>query len=327
MTGNTALWLSSKRAAFTLGVASFPSAQSDELATRTRALAVNPMARRVQTSGQLMTPYLHNPAILRSDVAGDIVAVGAQVTRFKISDRVVGFAASTDKTRNRSAKGAFQTHVVLLEHMTAAIPDALPFADAAALPLGISTAACALFPRDFLALNAPAKGAPGTGQMVLVWGGSTSVGTNAVQLAVAACYEVIATASPRNFELLKQLGATAVFDYRSPTVVADISAALRGKTVAGTIAIDQGSVQPCSRAAVQPCSRAAVQPCIDILVTCKGNRFIAVSTPPAWFDTILAGRGHWRRLIAEMAGTVADNMTLSLKARRTGSTTKLVVTL
>ena len=308
MTDNTALWLSSKRAAFTLGAAPFPTAQSGEIVIRSRAIAVNPMDRLVQTSGDLMTPYLHYPAILGSDVAGEVVAVGADVTRFQVGDRVVGFAGSTDKTRNRAAEGGFQTYVVLLEHMTAAIPDALAFEDAAALPLGISTAACALFQRDFLALNTPTKGAAATGRTVLVWGGSTSVGVNAVQLAVAAGYEVIATASPRNFDLLRRLGATVVFDYRSPTVAADIAAALLGKTVAGAVAIGPGSVQPC----------------IDILGPCKGNRFIAMATPPASFDAVPAGRGHWRTLIAAMAGTVAGNIALALSARRKNVTLKMI---
>lgn len=308
MTDNTALWLSSKRAAFTLGGAPFPNAQSGEIVIRSRAIAVNPMDRLVQTAGDLMTPYLHYPAIIGSDVAGDVVAVGADVTRFKVGDRVVGFAPATDKTRNRAAEGAFQTYVVLLEHMTAEIPDALAYEDASALPLGISTAACALFQRDFLALNAPAKAAPATGQTVLVWGGSTSVGVNVVQLAVAAGYEVIATASPRNFDLLKRLGATAVFAYRDRSAVADICAALRGKTVAGAVAIGPGSVQPC----------------IDILGKCKGNRFVAMATPPASFDAVPAGRGHWRKLVAAMTGTVAGNISLALSARRKKVTLKMI---
>ncbi|UAJ12608.1 zinc-binding alcohol dehydrogenase family protein [Polymorphobacter megasporae] len=308
MTDNTALWLSSKRADFTLRPAPFPIVQSGEIVIRTRAIAVNPMDRLVQTSGDLMTPYLHYPAILGSDVAGDVVAVGADVTRFKVGDRVVGFAASTDKTRNRAAEGAFQTYVVLLEHMTAAIPDALAFEDASALPLGISTAACALFQRDFLALNPPAKGAMATGKTVLVWGGSTSVGVNAVQLAVGAGYAVIATASPRNFDMLRRLGATALFDYRSPSVIADIRAVLRGKTVAGAVAIGAGSVRPC----------------IDILGTCEGNRFIAMATPPASFDAVPAGRDHWRKLLVAMAGTVTGNITLSLRARSKKVTLKMI---
>ena len=53
---------------------------------------------------------------------------------------------------------------------------------------------------------------PSTGKVVLIWGGSTSVGSNAIQLAVAAGHEVVSTASPRNFDCVKSLGASAVFD-------------------------------------------------------------------------------------------------------------------
>ncbi|WP_250031141.1 hypothetical protein [Paractinoplanes maris] len=86
------------------------------------------------------------------------------------------------------------------------------------LPLGVSAAACSLFQSSHLGLRHPAAGAPPTGETVLVWGGSTSAGSNAIQLAVAAGYDVITTASPRNADRLADLGAARVFDYRSPAV-------------------------------------------------------------------------------------------------------------
>ena len=81
-------------------------------------------------------------------------------------------------------------------------------------------------------------------QWVIVWGGSTSVGCNAIQLATAAGYDVVTTCSPKNFDYAKSLGAVLAFDYASPTVVADITAALQGKTAAGAMAIGAG---PCPR--------------------------------------------------------------------------------
>lgn len=59
---------------------------------------------------------------------------------------------------------------------------------------------------------------------VLIHGGSTATGVIGIQLAKASNLQVIATASPSNFEYLKSLGADAVFDYRSPTAAADIRA-------------------------------------------------------------------------------------------------------
>ncbi|MEP9360063.1 alcohol dehydrogenase catalytic domain-containing protein [Sphingomonas sp. KR3-1] len=88
------------------------------------------------------------PFVLGSDVAGEVAEVGAGVTRFAVGDRVVGHAVGSDKARNCAAEGAFQSHVVLLAHMTAPPPDDLAFEAAAVLPLAASTAACGLFQRD-----------------------------------------------------------------------------------------------------------------------------------------------------------------------------------
>ena len=82
-----------------------------------------------------------------------------------------------------------------------------------------------------------------------MWGGSTSVGSNAIQLAAAAGYEVITTASPRNFDYVKSLGAAQVFDYNSPSVMPDIIAAFAGRTLAGAIAFGTTSAASCIRIA------------------------------------------------------------------------------
>lgn len=65
------------------------------------------------------------------------------------------------------------------------------------------------------------------------------------RLAVAAGYEVITTCSPRNFGLVKNLGASQVFDYSSKTVVPDIIRALQDAKVAGAISIGGGAIDAC----------------------------------------------------------------------------------
>lgn len=72
-------------------------------------------------------------------------------------------------------------------------------------------------------------------------GGATSVGSNAIQLAAAVGYEVITTASPRNSNYVKKLGASQVFDHNDKTVVEDIIEAFKGKTIAGALTIGTGS--------------------------------------------------------------------------------------
>ena len=93
---------------------------------------------------------------------------------------------------------------------------------------------------------------------------------------------MVTTASPRNFDYVKRLGAREAFDYRSKTVVADIVSALRGREIAGALAIGVGSAAAC----------------IDIVGACKGNRFVAMATPPTSFDDVPAGRGRLLRLVA-----------------------------
>ncbi|WP_150126082.1 zinc-binding alcohol dehydrogenase family protein [Brevundimonas sp. LM2] len=308
MSDNTALVMTSPRSPFSVAVVPHPHPGPDQVVVRARAVAVNPFDRLIQTAGDIMTPFLRYPAVVGIDVAGEVTAIGADVTRFQLGDRVVGFAAGTDKTRNQAGEGAFQTFVVLLEHMTSPIPPSLSFEDAAVLPLGLATAASALFQSDYLALHAPSARAEARGQTLLVWGGSTSVGTNAVQLAVAAGYDVIATASPHNFALMRTLGATAVFDYRDPGVVHDVVSALRGRTAAGAIAIGPGSASPC----------------IDILGASQGNRFVAMATPAASFDQVRAGRGHRRSLVPAIVRMAAGSVSLALRARRNKVVAKMI---
>lgn len=74
-------------------------------------------------------------------------------------------------------------------------------------------------------------------QVYLVWGGSSSVGAIAIQLAKYMGYTVISTASPHNHELVRSLGAAAVFDYHDPDVVSQIRSYTDGKLTAALDAI------------------------------------------------------------------------------------------
>ncbi len=218
------------------------TAGSGELVVRVRAIAVNPIDRINGPARRIVLPWLRYPAVLGSDVAGEVVAVGPGGTRFAIGDRVLGHAAGAERSRNRPEEGAFQTHTVLLERVTALLPDTLSFEQAAVLPLALSTAAAALFEPEQLALRRPVADASALDDVVVVWGGSTSVGMNAIQLARAAGYGVLATSSPPNFTRLEQLGAEAVFDYRDRTTADHIAAQLRGRRLAGVLAIGRGSL-------------------------------------------------------------------------------------
>lgn len=101
------------------------------------------------------------------------------------------------------------------------------------LPLAISTAAAGLYLPGYLGLDLPSPNAnPDTEKKkkktVLIWGGSSSVGATAIQLARASGLNVITTASMSNFAFVRDLGAVSVFDYRSESVVQDIVREIQG---------------------------------------------------------------------------------------------------
>jgi len=240
---NEALWLASPGGPFRVGPAPVVGPAAGEVVVRVRAVALNHVDASSGLVRRIAMPRLRYPAVLGTDVAGEVVEVGSGVTRLRAGDRVVGYAAGQERSRNRAAEGAFQLYVILLEQLCAPIPDVLPYAQAAVLPMGLSTAAASLYERDQLALPLPAVDAPRLGQTVLVWGASGSVGGNAVQLARNSGFDVIATASPGNVGRVESLGAERVFDYRDRTVVEAIVAHLRGRHLAGTIDLGEGSLK------------------------------------------------------------------------------------
>jgi NADPH:quinone reductase-like Zn-dependent oxidoreductase len=125
------------------------------------------------------------------------------------------------------ANSAFQSYPVAIDSLVSPIPDTMSFEQAVVLPLAISTACAGLYPKDYLNLPLPSATKPEkNGKTVLIWGGASSVGATAIQLAAASGVTVITTASPANHSLVKSLGAAAVFDYKSATAVEDIAKAL-----------------------------------------------------------------------------------------------------
>lgn len=272
MPTETAAWLASSAADLTVGPAPLTAPREGEVAIRVRAVAINPLDTMKQHMGDLMYRWLPHPAVLGEDVAGVVEEVGPGVTRFAVGDRVVAYAVGMEKGRRHAPEGGFQSRVIVRTDLAAPIPDALGFADAAVLPLGISTAASGLFGAGQLGLRMPDATTPPTRETVVVWGGSTSVGLNAIQLAVAAGYDVVTTASPRNHGLVTGLGASRAFDYRSATAAQDIARHLAGRRVAGVLAIGTGSGDPAVR-----------------IAAATGATRVSMASPPVSFETLPRG--------------------------------------
>ena len=268
MPSNTAAWLTAAKAnPLEVKSAPYTSPHENEIVVRNGAVAINPVDWAIQDMGETLFSWIKYPTVLGADVAGEVVEVGSAVSRFKTGDRVLGHAVGL--TDNEASESGFQAYTVLLADMASPIPSTLSYESAAVLPLGLSTAACGLFQKDYLALQYPSVDPKPTGKALLVWGGSTSVGSNGIQLAVAAGYEVITTASSKNFDYVKKLGASQAFDYNSASIVDELIDACKGKNIAGALVI--GNVLAAGNGA------AAAAACLEVVDKSKGNKFVALA--------------------------------------------------
>ncbi len=282
---NSAAWLNARPGQLEVGPAPYPTPGPRQIVVRNAAVAINPVDWIVQTSRRPVYSWIKERAVLGYDLAGEVVEIGSEVTRFSAGDRVLGLALGAEKDRNTPAEGAFQLYTTVADHMASPIPDSMSFEQGAVLPLGLSTSACGLFQAKQLGLWHPSAEPAPAGETLLVWGGSTSVGTNAIQLAVAAGYEVITTCSPRNDGLVRSLGASRSFDYHNRDVVTELVATLRGRRVAGAISLGTGSALPC----------------LQVLSHCEGNRFLAQAAAPVSMAEVAGRPGRFPLFLLRFA--------------------------
>ncbi|KAI0050795.1 dehydrogenase [Auriscalpium vulgare] len=176
-------------------------------------------------------------AVLGLDYAGVVEEVGADVPaglRY-IGERVCGFVKGAE-----GPSGAFSEYLVgSAKYAVIPIPAGWSFEDAAQIGVAGLTAVLALWEGN---TGLPTPLAPTTTPFpILVYGGSSAVGIYAIQFAKLAGLRVLATASSRNFDVLKDYGADEVFDYKDPEVSQKIRAATGGKLRHAVDTISEGS--------------------------------------------------------------------------------------
>lgn len=171
-----------------------PVPAAGEVLVRVHYASVNPVDWKLQEAGRL--PY---PATPGGDFAGEVVAIGAGVEAFACGDPVAGIV------NQRERAGSYAEYVVVPASEIVPKPEALSMAAAAAYP----TVAVAAW--RFLVDAAAVR----SGERVLVHGGAGGVGSVAVQIAKARGAYVIATASARNHDYLREIGADETIDYRN----------------------------------------------------------------------------------------------------------------
>jgi len=258
---NKAAYLLSARAeSFQVQDTPYTSAGEGQLVIKNVAIGINPVEWKIQDHALLPVNY---PVILGCDVAGEVVEVGPGVSCFKVGDRVTAQAEGVLVGDNTMS--GFQTYTIIDERLAIPIPNAMAYERAVVLPLAFAVAAHALFHEGAIELPYPSLSPKPVDEVVLVWGGSTNIGGNAIQLAKASGYEVIAFCSPNNFDHVKKLGASQAFNYKSETLVADAVAAMKGKKLAGSLDCITDGV--------------TTDILIQIVGQCEGRRFIAVDEP------------------------------------------------
>jgi NADPH:quinone reductase-like Zn-dependent oxidoreductase len=182
-----------------------PPVAPDGVLVRVKAAGVNPVDTKIRGGYMAQALPFHFPVILGWDVAGVVEEVGAAVTWFKPGDQVYGYIR-----RHHLEYGTYAEYVTAPEGFFAHMPPELSFVEAAALPLSVLTGHQAL---EALGLRG--------GESLFIGGGAGGVGHLAVQLAVARGARVVATASERNHDFLRELGAEPL-DYHDEDLPARV---------------------------------------------------------------------------------------------------------
>jgi NADPH2:quinone reductase len=213
-----------------------------EVRVRLAFSGVNPSdvkARAGSRPGVTKPPF---PLIIpHSDGAGEIEAVGADVSQDRVGQRVWIWNGQWQRPFGTAA-----THVTLPAQQAVPLPESVTFEDGASLGIPGLTACHAVF-----------GGGAVAGETVLVQGGSGTVGFLAVQLAKWGGARVIATASPDDHERVRGAGADAVIDYRVGDLAARVMAANDGRPVETIVEVEFGSNIAADTEVIAPNGRIA----------------------------------------------------------------------
>lgn len=230
-----------------------PAPAAGEVLVRVHYASVNPVDWKLQLAGALKFP-----AVPGGDLAGEIVALGADTDGWHCGDAVV---AVVDQ---RSQQGSYAEYVPVPVTEMVRKPAVLSWSEASAYPtVGIAA---------WRYLVTAARVA--AGDRVLVHGGAGGVGSMAAQVAKAKGAYVIATASERNLGYLRQIGADEAIDYRATRfedVVREVDIVM--DTVGGDTLARSGAVLRQGGRIVSTAGRVPE-------ALCASGKFECPATPP-----------------------------------------------
>lgn len=194
----------------------------DEIAVKITATAINPVDWKMRDYRIFLTDY---PAILGSDAAGEVVAVGSSVKSHSIGDRVFfqGILGKYDYC-------TYQQYTKIPASLAAKTPRKVSDEQAATFWVAGMAVATGLYHKSGLGITPPWEkngDQAGKGKTAIILGGSSSVGQYAIQMARLSGFDhIITSSSPSHFDFLKSLGATEVLDRNRTTTATDFISSL-----------------------------------------------------------------------------------------------------
>lgn len=267
-----------------LGIVRVPTVvpTGDEVRVRVEWTASTPLDLHQNDGGLLVT----HPQVLGDGTAGTVVEVGPDVKRLTVGDQVFGFTWRNPQEKAHQEFCTTNEWLFAKVQLHQRIPCERPAdEDTEKLPEGFKLQEAVTLPNNFVTVfhsitadlgietpwPKPADYQPRDhDQLILIWGGASSVGMYALQILRYFGYtSLIAVASRKHHEKLRSLGAKWTFDYNDSNVVAEITnaAATTGSNagipkILDCIASQQGSLKLISKIAKSGSKVAALLPVI-----------------------------------------------------------------
>ncbi|CAI6342249.1 unnamed protein product [Periconia digitata] len=260
--------------------------QADQVRIRVQWTASTPLDLH-QNDGGLLVKH---PQVLGDGIAGTVVEVGPDVKRLKVGEKVFGFGWRKNEEK------AHQEFVTIEEWLVGVLPEGFTLQQAVTLPNNFVTVFHAVTADLGLELPWPKPNSFAPNQkdeVILVWGGASSVGQFAIQILAYYGYaNIFTTASERHHEKLRAMGAKHIFDYNDADVIASISQTAQGSVplVVDCIGSLKGSLTPLAKIATKGSKVAVLLPIIvkDSSESEDPEYAIDVETIVDWEEGVIA---------------------------------------
>ncbi|KAK0118339.1 hypothetical protein ONS95_012629 [Cadophora gregata] len=261
-----------------------------ELVIKNEVIALNPVEYRVAKHAIFPLQY---PAVIGTAFGGTVHSVGSEVTLFKVGDKV---AAWKGFKFVGNQYGSLQQYVVAGERFTSKVAPNVNVEIAASLTGTLPTVAGLLTGRAGIQRPHTNGSAAVKSKKVLIYGGSSSIGSLAVQYVAQAGYTVVTTSSPKNNAFVSRLGAAKVVDHSQPKddVIKALVAEGPYDLVVDSIATPQATAVSGPVLAAQGGGKLyATVPAIGPETLPSGVTRVFQSWPAALYDEENAGLVEW----------------------------------